>query len=139
MTLSYLVVQVLEENNYLFPHVLLQTLPAVRSFPTGATTVHTYVVSCVPPFFLAFLEQREGEEAMWRLGRKVYLGQVGFSCAEMMSLCFLDNPLLLPTHGRRGEAPSPSPVEFGCLLRRVQEPALEGGEEQQSYALCFGQ
>ena len=47
---------------------------------------------------------------MWRLGRKVYLGQVGFSCAEMMSLCFLDNPLLLPTHGRRGEAPSPSPV-----------------------------
>lgn len=56
MTLSYLVVQVLEENNYLFPHVLLQTLPAVRSFPTGATTVHTYVVSCVavPTYFIYF-------------------------------------------------------------------------------------
>ena len=30
-------------------------------------------------------------------------------------------------------------VEFGCLLRRVQEPALWGGGEQQSYTLCFGQ
>lgn len=47
MTLSYLVVQVFEESNYLCPHVLLQTLPVVRSFPMGATTVHTYVVSCV--------------------------------------------------------------------------------------------
>ena len=64
---------------------------------------------------------------MWRLGREVYLGQVGFSCAEMKSLCFLYSPLLLPTHGRRGEAPSPSPVcthasssvdeEMSCLTR----------------------
>ena len=45
MTLSYLIVQVFEDSNYLFPHVLFQTLPAVCSFPMAAITVHTCVVS----------------------------------------------------------------------------------------------
>ena len=55
------------------------------------------------------LPEAEGrrEEATWRLGREVHLG---FSSAEMKNLCFLDYPPLLPTHGRRGGAPSPSPV-----------------------------